>query len=143
MAQATLVGHEIDDGQKVLAHLAAANIDVSAAAWIKTEDSTRWQFYIASKAVEEKGWDDAYLKIDAEIRQLQDLWVESDNVRIIGATDPIARDLIAYQSKHPKRIPSRFWGYRLGALDVEEAFIYPPPAFLAAQTAPAAAGDTP
>ena len=143
MAQATLVGQEIDDGKKVLAHLDAAHIDVAAAAWIKTEENPRWQFYIASKTVEEMGWGDANMKIKAEIRQLQDLWVESDNVRIIGATDPIARDLIAYQSKHPKRIPLRFPGYRLGALDVEEAFIYPPPAFLAAQAAPAANANTP
>jgi len=143
MAQTTLVGQEIDDGQKVLAHLAAAHIDVSAAAWIKAEDSSRWHLYIASKTVEEKGWDDAYMKIDAEIRQLQDLWVESDNVKVIGATNPIARDLIAYQSKHPKRIPSRFWGYRLGTLDVEEAFIYPPPSFLESQRAPAAKADAP
>jgi hypothetical protein len=143
MAQATLVGQEIDDGQKVLAHLAAAHIDVSAAAWIKSEDGFQWQFYIASKAVEEMGRPEASMKIGAAIRQLQDLWVEWDNVRIIGATDPIARDLIAYQSKHPKRIPLRFPGYRLGALDVEEAFIYPPPAFLASQGAPAANANTP
>ena len=86
---------------------------------------------------------EAYKKIHTELRKLPDLWIDTFDVRLIGATEPLAKDLIAYQSKHPKRVPVRFSGYRLGDLDVEEAFIYPPPAFLAAQAAPAADANTP
>lgn len=143
MAQDTLVGQEIDDGQRILAHLDAAHIDVSAGAWIRTEDSRRWEFYVVSKAFEEMEHLEAYKKIHAELRRLPDLWIDTLNVRLIGATEPLAKDLIAYQSTHPKRVPVRFRGRRLGALEVEEAFIYPPPAFLAAQAAPAAKADAP
>jgi hypothetical protein len=143
MAQATLVGQEIEDGQKLLARLAAANIDVAAAAWIKEAENPRWHFYIASKAIEELDRAEVRRRIDAEVRRPPDLWIDLFDVRVIGATEPLARDVMDYQSKHPKRIPVRFRGYRLGRLDVEAAFIYPPPSFLAAQTAPAANANTP
>ena len=49
-------------------------------------------------------------------------------MRLIGSTNPIATDIVAYQNKYlsPAVSPIRFYGYRLGDMSVEGGFLYPP-----------------
>ena len=46
--------------------------------------------------------------------------------KVIGPHDPIARDMAAHRQARPGGPPTLFRGSRLGELDVEEAYIYPP-----------------
>ena len=125
MAQATLVSHQIDDGQKLVTQLAQDHFDVTAAGWVKTSEEGKWSLYIASKEVDDKGPAAAYRAVRTAIQHLPDLWVDPFDVKLIGPTDPIAVDLVKVQRGHRSRIPARFRGPFLGGVSVDEAFIYP------------------
>jgi hypothetical protein len=46
--------------------------------------------------------------------------------KVIGPHDLMARDMIAHRRGRPGGPPTPFRGSRLGGVDVEEAYIYPP-----------------
>ena len=125
MAQATLVGQQIDDGPKLLTALTHAGFDVTAACWIKTSEDTPWYLYIASKDVDANGITAAYGKLLAVLRGIPDLWVDPFEVKLIGAAHPITQDLIKIVHGRRGKRPIRYGGARLGGSGIEEAFIYP------------------
>lgn len=126
MDQITLVENQISDGQRLIQQLAAENFDVTAACWAKTSEEERWFLYIASKAVDDLGLFGAYRTVHLVIRAMPDLWVDPFEVKLLGATDPITKDLLKFQSRSPSRAPTRFWGTHLGGVAVEAAYVYPP-----------------
>jgi hypothetical protein len=126
MAQAILVENQIDDGSKILEQLRSKNIDVTAAFWLKPIDDERWYFYIALQAVDDKGLAAAYREINAAIQNLQNLWIDLFQLKLIGANDPIAKDVLRIRDRGGAPLATRVRGYKLGEVYIDEAYIYPP-----------------
>ena len=129
MAQATLVEMQIKEGQILIERLAHEGIAVTAAGWVKEGESGDWYLYLATPLVgEDGGTKAAYRRINAVIRRMEEEGFGMDpfEKKVIGPHDPIARAMVAHREARPGGPPTRFHGNRLGVLDVEEAYIYPP-----------------
>ncbi len=126
MDQATLVDKQIEEGGQVIAELHRCGFDVTAACWLKSSEDSQWFFYIASTEVDRVGLVAAYRVVYLTIQRMQHLWLDPFEVKLIGGNNPIAKDIVDFQKRYPARIPTRFRGTRLGAVSVDEAYIYSP-----------------
>jgi len=128
----TLVENQIDDGWKLLAQLVRNNCDVSTACWVKTGEEGRWFLYIASTVVDEKGLAAAYREVYGMLQSMDIPWISLSEVKLISPTNPIARAVLEILQRHPGRFPTRLQLPQLGNVAIEEVYIYPPTAALAA-----------
>lgn len=120
-----LVDNRIEDGQKLVAELVLAGFDVSVAFWGKTSEEGLWFLYIGSTSVEPSKIGDAYRTLYACLSKIPDPSMGMSEVKLIEATNPIAKDAMAARDRQPGRLPVRFQGRRLGNLSIDEAHIYP------------------
>lgn len=128
MDQAALVTEQLEDGKRLLRCLAEANVAVTAAAWVKECESSRWYLYLATPLVTEDGATlQAYRQIYAVMRQIpQPFWVKPSEVKAVAPSSPLAEALVSVYTRYPGRGPIRYDGYRLGNISVEGAYVYPP-----------------
>jgi hypothetical protein len=127
MAQSSLVGMQIDDGARIVERLRETGFDVAAAWWMKASEEGLWFLYIGSKEVEEKGILDGYRAVLAVIGGLGQLWVDRFEVKLVGAENPITKDVVGILNRYHGRTPTRYGGGRLGNVSIEEAYLYPQP----------------
>jgi len=120
-----LVDNRIEDGRKLVTELVSAGFDVSVAFWVQTSEDGLWFLYIGSASVEASKIADAYRTVYTCLAKLPGPWVTISEVKLIQASNPIAKDAIAARDRQSGRLPVRFQGKRLGNLSVEEAYIYP------------------
>jgi hypothetical protein len=127
MDQAPLVERAIDEGLWIIRELSRNHFDVTAAFWLKVSESEdgQWFLYIASKMVDENGLHAAYRSLHEILKHKPDLWISPFDVKLIGATNPIARDVLAIRGPR-ESIPTRYHGPRVGKVNIEEAYIYGP-----------------
>lgn len=121
----TLVEEQIDDGQRLIDRLSQQNIPVEMACWVKPVDEDRWSLYIAASLVDEKGAAGAYREVYRVLRSLQNCWVTDSDVKLIGLSDQITKDVLDIRKRFPGRSPTRSRRPRLGNLAVEETYVYP------------------
>ncbi len=67
----------------------------------------------------------AYKIVYLTIQNMPGLSVDPFDVKLIGPNNAIARDILDFQQRYPATIPTRFRGTRLGAVPVDEAYLYP------------------
>jgi hypothetical protein len=129
MAQATLVDLQIHEGQRLIERLVREGIPVTAAAWVKEAESGDWYLYLATPLVGDDGATlPAYRRVNPIIRELEKEGFGMDffDKKVIGAHDPMAQDMVVHRRGRPGGPPTPFRGSRLGDVEVEEAYIYPP-----------------
>jgi hypothetical protein len=127
----TLVANRIDDGRKLVEELLRQGFAVSAAFWLHASEDGKWYFYIVSPKVDTEGIIEAYRALHPVVRVMPPLfWIRPLEIKLIGPNNPIARDILAIQSRTtaPRGSPTRWGGTRLGNVSVEEAYLYPLPA---------------
>jgi DNA-directed RNA polymerase subunit RPC12/RpoP len=120
----TLVDKQIADGRRLAAQLVKDGLDVTAIAWLKASEDGRWLLYIASKAVDEKGPASVYRAVHAALQRLPDSLVSFSEVKLIGADNPITKDILEIQRGQTGKIATRFRELQLGGMAVDEAYIY-------------------
>jgi len=121
----TLVENQIDDAQRFLAKLVGSGFDVTAACWARTSEEDRWFFYIATKAIEEKGLAAAYGDAYGVLLAMDNPWISVSEVKLIPPTNPMVRDLLDIQRRSVSRMPMHTRRSHLGSLGIEEAYIFP------------------
>lgn len=127
----TLVENRIADGQKLIDRLLQAGFGVATAFWLKASDRAYWRFYIASPAVETEGKVKAYGRFHALLHQMPPPFsIGVVNISLIGATNPIAKDVLAICNSVPGLYvgPVHWLAMRLGDMSIEGAYFYPLPA---------------
>jgi hypothetical protein len=125
MDQATLVETHIESGERLIEELRHDGFNVTAAAWLKASEEGQWFLYIASTEVDQNGLAAAYKVVYLTTQHLQNRWLDPFDVKLIGANNPIAKDILDIQRRYPAPTLTRFRGTRLGAIQVDEAYIYP------------------
>ena len=98
---------------------------VQAAFWLKTADEGLWFLYIATDTVDLAGPTATYRAVHAALQKLHEPGITSSEVKVISPKNPVARDVLAVMARHVGRVATRVNGQSLGALDVEQAYIYP------------------
>jgi hypothetical protein len=130
MDSSTLVENQIDDGKRLIDELARHGFDVTTAFWLHATDDERWSFYIVSPVVDSESLTQAYRQIHPVVWAMPQLcWIDPLAVKLIGPSDPIAKDVLAILGRTPAHQvwPSRWRGKRLGNLSIDGAYLYPPP----------------
>lgn len=120
-----LVEPRIEDGRKLLGELVRDGFDVTVAVWVRTSEEASWSLTIGSNSVTPEKSGEAYGTLYVCLSRLPDSSVSLSEVKLVQASDPIARDAVAVRERHPGFSPIRYNGKRLGNLAIEEAYIYP------------------
>lgn len=121
----TLVDELVDDGRRLLSRLVQENIPVTMACWVKPVDRDRWSLYIATPLLDDKGAMRAYREVYRVLRSLENSWVTDSDVSLVGAVDPITRDVLDIRKRSPRKLATRSKRPQLGSLAVEETYVYP------------------
>ncbi len=127
----SLVESAMVAGVKLIEKLFQEGFEVLAAVWLKTSEKGRWRFYVVSSVVETAGIHQAYGRLHTLIREMpQPFGIDPLEVKLLGPSDPIARDVLAIhsQASAPKGCPVRWEGNALGNVSIEGAYLYPLPA---------------
>ena len=126
----TLVTNQTVDGRRLIQQLVAENFDVTAACWIKTGDPERWYLYVASRMVEEKGLAEAYGAATTALRHLPTARISMWEFKLVGATSPLAAEVVSLRDRSMPHSPCYFQGWQLGGIPTHDAYIYPASAAL-------------
>jgi hypothetical protein len=124
----TLVKEMVEDGRRIVVQLPKDGFEVTAAFWLKAAEDEQWYFYIVSPVAERERLNEAYQQLYTLIRRMPaPQWIDPLEVRLIGPSNPIARDVLAIHSRAagPKVSPIHWGGRMLGNVSVESAYLYP------------------
>jgi hypothetical protein len=127
MDTVTLVGNQIDDGQKLLDRLDRDGVNVLAACWAKPADEDRWSLYIATPVVDEKGAIEAYREVYRVLRAMRSFWITDSDIKLIGEKHPVTKDLLDLLRRHPGVGGAQSTRLLLGGTPTEEVYTYAPP----------------
>lgn len=122
MDSAVLVNGQIEGGETRIREILAAGIDVTAAFWLKSNDDEHWYLYIASKDVDDQGATKVYRRAHAATSRHPIPWVDTFQLKVIGARDPLAEAVLTH--RHDV-LPNIYRQPFLANVPVEEAYIYP------------------
>lgn len=125
MASDLLVDERIEDGARLASELVRNGFDVTAAFWIRTQEEGLWFLYLASSSVRHDGFANAYRNVYVTLARLKIESFALSQIKLLDPNNPIAADVMALRNRYPARIPTRVGSGRLGAIAVEEAYIYP------------------
>ena len=139
MDQGTLVEEKIGDGRRFVERFAADGNPVQAAFWVKTAEEGLWFLYVVTEIIDRDGPAAAYRAVHASMRKLGDTWVASSKIKVIGPSNPIAKDVMAIMARNPGRLATG--GTTLGSMAVEQTIIYPPHFFTFTQANPMTTED--
>jgi hypothetical protein len=120
-----LVTEQIDDGQRLIGRLNASGVPVRAACWVKPAEEDRWSLYVVTPAVDTKGPTGAYREVYGVLRSLGAAWVTDSDVKLLGESSPVARQIIDLLRRNPGRSPVRSGRTMLGGVPVDEVYAYP------------------
>ena len=127
MAEIPLVSEQIDDGRRLIARLMQEGFRVTAAAWVKESNRPRWYLYLASPDADRGGPREGYRDIAEAMEQMPPPFsVGPFQVKLIGATDPVARAIEAFRDRFPGRNGMWFDGDMLGEREIDSAYVYGP-----------------
>lgn len=123
----TLVSNLIEDGNSIVEKLPHDGFEVTTAFWLKAAEDGQWYFYIVSPVAEKERLNDAYRRLYTLIREMPPRWIDPLTVRLIGPSNPVARDVLAIHTRAPgpNGCPIRWGGTVLGNVRIEEAYLYP------------------
>lgn len=80
-------------------------MEVSAAFWLKPFDTDRWILHIAAPMVDREGTLPAYREVLRVVRSLGTEQVFGDEIKLIGAKDPLVRESRSVLERHPHGFP--------------------------------------
>jgi hypothetical protein len=84
MDSVSLVGHQIDNGGRLIEGLTESGFNVTAAAWIRVPESSRWLLYIVSNDINSKGPIAAYRTVADSIRRGSDSGLSIPEIKLLA-----------------------------------------------------------
>jgi hypothetical protein len=123
----SLVKDLLDGGRRFLEELSRLAFEVTAAFWLKLSEDGKWYFYLVSPVVDAEGLIQAYQRLHPLVRAMpQPCSIDPLDITLIGPSNPIARDVLAFQARAPRpRVsPFRWRGTWLGSKSIEGAYLY-------------------
>ena len=129
MDQSSLVDNQILDGRRFVERFAVDGNPVLAAFWAKAADEDPWFLYVMTETIDRAGPAAAYRAAHESMRKLGPTCVANSEIKLIGSTNPVAKDVLAIMARYPGRLGMRHGGRTLGALSVDQVYVYPPRVF--------------
>jgi hypothetical protein len=127
MDQEPLVREWIDAARKFLDEL-EKHLPVQAAFWLKEDEDSHWNFYVATEGDKHGRSTDA--ERDAAwtaFKTTDDPNFSVSRLSQIGIHDPLARAALEMYQRYPTRIPIFRWREPFGKQQVQGLYLYPQP----------------
>ena len=122
MAQATLVGFDVEAGSRVLKALDAGGINVPIALWIWSDYYEEWRLVLASPAFDQTSSLQAYEQF---FRALQDRYpIMPPPLLILPMKDPFIKGLRRMYSKTEGIEGLHLGSQIIGKMSISDAYIY-------------------
>ena len=125
MGQVALVESQIDDGYRLAQQLVAAGFDVKAMFWFRPCEEDDWTLCIVSKTYDEKGPALAYGMVVDALPSIPHKSITLSYIKVIGENNPITKDVLSIQERHPGPMAARSRQSWLGNLEIDEVYVYP------------------
>jgi hypothetical protein len=122
-----VVDFQVDAGRRIIAQLVRDAFDAKAVFWVKTAEEGIWFLYVATPLVEQKGLAEAYRVLQASMQKLPGIPLSLSDIKLVGADNPIAKDVLRILARYPGRVATRYGGKQLGSMTIDDAYIYPQP----------------
>ena len=128
MDQEPLVREQIDAARKFLDEL-EKHLSFQAAFWLKADEDSHWDLYIATDQVRNGSTAAAYEGVVKASDAVDDPNFDLSRVKVklIGTKDPLARAALEMYQRYPQRIPIFRWRERFGKQEVQGLYLYPQP----------------
>ncbi|MGP0068833.1 MAG: hypothetical protein ACLQGP_35190 [Isosphaeraceae bacterium] len=126
MDQEPLVREWIDAARKLLDEL-ENDLPIQAAFWLKEDEDSHWNLYIASERVKNGGTAADYGVVANASKTIDDPNLNLSRVTLIGIKDPLAQAALDMYKRYPTRIPIFRWRDPFGKRYVEGLYLYPQP----------------
>lgn len=123
MDQGPLVSEQIDAGAAFIREFEKYK-PIKSAFWLKQSEDF-WYLYLASDQIDDSNFDLAYGEVVRLAVQMNDPNFNAFRVKVVGTTNPIARDVLLLQSRYHANVPIRRSDVRLGRKSIDEVYIYP------------------
>ena len=120
-----LVEFQVDAGRRIIAQLVRDRFDTIAAFWVKTAEDGSWFLYFATPIVEQQGLAFAYSVLQTSLQRLPGIPLSLSEIKLVGADNPITKDVLTILDRNPGRLATRYGGKKLGGMTIESAYIYP------------------
>lgn len=125
MAKATLVGLDIELGEKVLGKLDDAGFPVTVAVWVSSEEFGGWTLVLGSPVYDKAGPQKAYLQlIDALSSSSERIWAHEIPIRLEGHTNALIRGLRRMFGKTASVAGMRLGSHSIGDVWIDDAYVY-------------------
>jgi hypothetical protein len=126
MDQEPLVREQIDAARRFIDEL-AKSIPIQAAFWLKADNESYWDLYIATDRIKDVRNVAAHDVVGKASQAIDDPNFDLSRLTFIGIKDPLARAALEMYQRYPQRIPIFRWSQNFGRTYVQGLYLYPPP----------------
>src|SRR5262249_13992443 len=115
-----LVDDRLEDGQRLVSQLFMDGFEVTAAFWVRTSQEGLSHLYIASPSVNGEKIGEAYGIVYTSLSKVPSPWISLSEIKLVSPSNPMTRDVLELQRRHPGRTPLRTRRPHLGGLSIDE-----------------------
>ncbi|MBI3693239.1 MAG: hypothetical protein HY238_00140 [Acidobacteria bacterium] len=124
MAKETLVGLDVELGEKVLGALDAAGYQVTVALWLLTEEFGEWRLVLASPLYDKAGPKEAYLQLHAALSSNHPELLHQVSISLKGNRSALIRALRSIFGKTASVAGMRLGDHVIGDVWIDDAYVY-------------------
>ena len=123
MDQTILVNETIEAGERLLREF-HKTFPIAAAFWRKDEVSAEWYLYLCSEQIHDGNFGAAYGEVLRIMRPGQERWFDPFHVKVLGATNPLAKSAIAFLNRSGAASKTRDRELGFTVMDGDDVFFY-------------------
>ena len=124
MDKALLVNEQIDAGRE-FAEKFNEYQPVDIVIWLNPAESSEWELYLASPALNDSNFDVAYGEVLRLLGSGKQMWLDAFQVKLLSSNDKLAMKAKEIRDRHPAPIATRYNGTSMAGSPIGSAYIYP------------------
>lgn len=125
MDNAILVNEQIDAGLE-FAESFNNYRTVDVLFWVNPAESSKWELYLASPAINDSNIDVAYGEVLRLVGSGKQMWLDAFQIKLLSSDDAVAMKAKEIRDCHPAQIATRYYGSSIAGIPISAAYIYPP-----------------
>lgn len=124
MDKATLVNEQIDAGREFAEEFNKYQV-VDVFFWLNPAESSEWELYLASPAINDSNMDLAYGEVLKLVGSGKQMWLDAFQIKLLSSDDALAMKAREIRDRHPARLATRYNGSSIAGIPIGSAYIYP------------------
>jgi len=125
MDKTTLVGIDIDGGEKLISTLERAGLDIRAALWLYSSDPDKLELVIASPFIDQNGPKKTYTFIQAELAKMEPSpEIDLEDISVLSPKNRLIEALLRMREIYPTSIIKWLSREVVNGVYIEAAYIH-------------------